>query len=86
MLSTIETITEVELKQLHEAVYALADMVNQFGYDTTFRKKPSVCNGGLSALENAFYALECCGCMVNSNGTITRESLFKFMEKVREEP
>ena len=84
MLTTIENITDVKLRQLHEAVYALADMVYQFGYDTTFRKKPSVCDGGLSALENAFYALEGCGCRINSNGTITRDHLLEFMEDCNE--
>ena len=63
---------------LFEAVNALADMVNQFGYSTTFRKKDAVCDGGLSALEKAFWALELCGCRVNSNGTITRANLWGF--------
>ena len=60
------------------AVNSLADMVNQFGYSTTFRRKEAVCDGGLSALEEAFYALELCGARVNSNGTINRENLLNF--------
>lgn len=63
---------------LYNAVNALADMVNQFGYSTTFRKQDAVCDGGLSALENAFSALEDCGCKVNSNGTINRKELWEF--------
>ena len=60
------------------AVNSLADMVNQFGYSTTFRRKEAVCDGGLSALEEAFYSLELCGARVNSNGTINRENLLNF--------
>lgn len=60
------------------AINSLADMVNQFGYSTTFRRKEAVCDGGLSALEEAFYALELCGARVNSNGTINRENLLNF--------
>jgi hypothetical protein len=67
------------------AIYALADMVNQFGYSTTFRKKEAVCDGGLSALENAFWGLEYCGCKVNSNGTISLKNLFEFQEKIKKE-
>lgn len=63
---------------LFDAVDALADMVNQFGYSTTFRRKDAVCDGGLSALESAFWSLEQCGCKVNSNGTINREALWNF--------
>lgn len=63
---------------LFGAVDALADMVNQFGYSTTFRKKEAVCDGGLSALESEFWALELCGCKTNSNGTIKRETLWNF--------
>ena len=63
---------------LFGAADALADMVNQFGYSTTFRRKDAVCDGGLSALENAFWALQMCGCKTNSNGTITRENLWSF--------
>jgi hypothetical protein len=63
---------------IFRAVNALADMVNQFGYSTTFRRKEAVCDGGLSALEEAFYALELCGARVNSNGTINRENLVNY--------
>lgn len=71
-------------KAYYEALYALADMVNQFGYETTFRKKDAVCDGGLSALENAFSALEYNGCRLTSNCKITRDALFKFMEDAEE--
>lgn len=64
------------------AICALADMVHQFGYRTTFRKQMAVCDGGLSALEDAFYALKQCGCPMNSNGTITLKKLWGFSEKV----
>lgn len=73
------------LEQLCTAVNALADMVDQFGYSTTFRRQDAVCDGGLSALENAFYALELCGARVNSNGTINRKNLWNFkMEDIIE--
>lgn len=65
----------------HEAIYALADMVLQLGYSTTFRNQDAVCNGGLSALEAAFSALQDCGCRLNSNGTITLKNLFEFQER-----
>jgi hypothetical protein len=61
-------------------LYALADMVLQFGYSTTFRKKEAVCDGGLSALENAFWWLWQCGCKTNSNGSISVHNLLRFMQ------
>lgn len=64
------------------AIYALADMVLQFGYTTKFRNQDALCDGGLSALESAFWALELCGCPINSNGTITVKKLWVFSEKV----
>ena len=66
------------LDALYSAVDALADMVNQFGYSTTFRKQDAVCDGGLSALENAFGALFDCGYRLNSNGTINRKNLWNY--------
>jgi hypothetical protein len=71
-----------EMRQLWSAVYALADMVCQFGYSTKFRKQDALCDGGLSALENALSALTDCGCPTNSNGTITTKKLFQFMDKI----
>ena len=71
------------MKALCESLYALADMVNQFAYSTKFYGKDAVCDGGLSALENAFWVLEQAGCKVNSNGTIQRKNLHHFMEVVR---
>lgn len=70
------------MKALCETLYALADMVNQFAYSTTYYGKDAVCDGGLSALENAFSVLEDAGCKVNANGTIQRKNLFHFMEVV----
>ena len=67
------------MKALCETLYALADMVNQFAYSTTFYGKDAVCDGGLSALENAFSVLEKAGCKTNSNGTIQRKNLHHFM-------
>lgn len=67
------------MKALCESLYALADMVNQFAYSTKFYGKDAVCDGGLSALENAFWVLEQAGCKVNSNGTIQRKNLHHFM-------
>lgn len=67
---------------LYEALGALADMVNQFGYCTTFRRGEAVCDAGLSALEYAFGVLEDAGCKVNSNGSIQRKRLFEFMDRI----
>ena len=71
--------------ELYCAASALADMVNQFGYSTTFRKQEAVIDGGLSALENAFCALYNLGCSFTSNGKITRKSLFEFQERMEKE-
>ena len=68
------------MKALCETMYALADMVNQFAYSTTYYGKDAVCDGGLSALENAFWVLQQGGCKVNANGTIQRKNLWHFME------
>lgn len=70
------------MKALCESLYALANMVNQFAYSTTFYGKDAVCDGGLSALEGAFWVLEQAGCKINSNGTIQRKNLFHFMEVI----
>ena len=67
---------------LFESLYALADMVNQFAYSTKYYGKDAVCDGGLSALENAFLVLEQAGCKMNVNGTIQRKNLHHFMEVV----
>lgn len=67
---------------LCKTLYALADMVNQFAYSTKYYGKDAVCDGGLSALENAFYVLEQAGCKMNANGTIQRKNLYHFMEVV----
>lgn len=77
-----ETLTKAHIQAHYEAISALADMVNQFGYSTTFRNQKAVCDGGLSALEYAFGALEDCGCKLNSNGTITLKNLFAFQEEI----
>lgn len=75
-------LTSAHIRAHYEAIHALADMVLQFGYRTTFRKKEAVCDGGLSALEYAFGALEDCGCRINSNGTITINNLLEFENKI----
>lgn len=77
-----ETLTKAHIQAHYEAIYALADMVNQFGYSTTFRNQKAVCDGGLSALEYAFGALQDCGCKLNSNGSITLKNLFAFQEEI----
>ena len=69
-------------RALFESLYALADMVNQFAYSTKYYGKDAVCDGGLSALENAFLVLEQAGCKMNVNGTIQRKNLYRFMEVV----
>lgn len=68
----------------NEALYGLADMVNQFSYRTKFHGKDALCDGGLSALENAFWMLGMAGCKINSNGTIQVKNLHQFMEKMKE--
>ena len=80
--NTLPSADVVEVKHYCDALYALADMVNQFAYSTTFYGKEAVCDGGLSALEAAFWVLEQAGCKVNSNGTIQRANLFRFMDKM----
>lgn len=72
-------------KLCYRALYALADMVHQFAYETTFRKQDAVCDAGLSALEHAFGVLEDAGCKMNSNGTIQRKNLWEFMDKMEAE-
>lgn len=74
-------LTKAHIEAHYEAICALADMVNQFGYSTTFRKQKAVCDGGLSALEYAFGALQDCGCKINSNGSITLKNLWAFQEE-----
>lgn len=74
---------EVEPVTLNEAMYAVADLVLQFGYRTTLRNCEAVCDGGLSALENAFWELERAGCKINSNGSIQIKNLFDFMGKMK---
>ena len=69
------------MKALCKSLYALADMVNQFAYTTTYYGKDALCDGGLSALENAFWVLEQAGCKMNANGTIQRKNLWRFMEE-----
>ena len=69
--------------ELYLAVSALADMVYQFGYETTFRKQEAVIDGGLSALENAFGALYYLGCKFTSNGKIIRKNLLEFQERMK---
>jgi hypothetical protein len=76
-------LTKAHIEAHYEAICALADMVYQFGYSTTFRRQDSVCDGGLSSLEYAFGALLDCGCKVNSNGTITLKNLLAFQEEIR---
>ena len=68
------------MRALCESLCALADMVNQFAYSTKYYGKDAVCDGGLSALEGAFYVLGQAGCKMNANGTIQRKNLFHFME------
>lgn len=75
-----DEITQAHLDQLYDGVDALADMVLQYGYETTYRRQKALCDGGLSALESAFSALCHCGCKTNSNGTISVKSLLEFME------
>ena len=67
------------MEALTETLYALAVMVNQFAYDTTYYGRDAVADGGLSALENAFYVLAKAGCKINANGTIQRKNLHHFI-------
>lgn len=70
-------------KLCYSALYALADMVNQFAYDTTFKYEGAVGDFGLSALEDAFSVLEDAGCKRNSNGTIMIGDLWAFMKDIK---
>lgn len=49
---SLNQLTQAHVDRLYNALYALADMVLQFGYETTFRRKKAVCDSGLSALES----------------------------------
>lgn len=69
---------------LNEALEAVADLVCQFAYRTTFYGKPAYMHGGLSTLEEAFAILECAGCKVNSNGTIQETNLDKFVKSLQD--
>lgn len=68
-----------------EALYAVADMVNQFAYRAKYYGQEALQDGGLSALENAFWVLENAGCKMNKNGTIQRKNLLDFMEGLVDE-
>lgn len=81
---SLNQLTQAHVDRFYNALYALADMVLQFGCETTFRRKKAVCDSGLSALESAFSALMFCGCKVNSNGTISVDQLLKFMKELEE--
>lgn len=83
---SLDQLTQAHLDQLYDALAALADMVFQFGYETTFRRGKALCDGGLSALESAFSALMFCGCKVNSNGTISVKELLEFIGSRRKTP
>ena len=76
-------LTKAHIQDHYAAIFALADMVCQFGYSTTFRKQDAVCDGGLSSLEYAFGALLDCGCKMNSNGTISLKNLWAFQDRMR---
>lgn len=81
---SLDQLTQAHLDQLYDALDALANMVLQFGYETTFRRGKALCDGGLSALETAFSSLMICGCKVNSNGTIWIKELLEFMRGLEE--
>lgn len=81
---SLNQLTQAHLDQLYDALDALADMTLQFGYETTFRRGKALYDGGLSALESAFSALMCCGCKINSNGTISVKELLEFMKGLEE--
>lgn len=68
-----------------EILWALCDMVNQFAFRTEFYGKTALANGGLSALETAFYTLYENGLKLNSNGTIQVSNLHKFMDELKRE-
>jgi hypothetical protein len=77
-------------KRIIELEEALADMVNQFGYEGSNKNGPFICTGGLSALEGAFFALgysdphytpwRCCeieGCKEHSSSGMNTENGYK---------
>lgn len=70
---------DIKPPTLNETLDAVADLVFQFAYPTKFYGKKAYADGGLSALENAFWILERAGCKMNSNGTIQKTNLDKFV-------
>ena len=72
-------------KRLGDALIALADVVLQFSYGTKFYSKNAISDGGLSALENAFWVLRENGCKVNSNGTIQVKNLLEFIDNLEKD-
>lgn len=68
-----------EIGAKDKAVLALADMVTQFAYRSTYRRSVAFDNGGLSALEYAFGVLEDAGCKVQKNGMILEKDLLDFI-------
>lgn len=43
---SLDQLTQAHLDQLYDALDALADMVLQFGYETTFRRGKALWDGG----------------------------------------
>lgn len=69
----------------NDTLYAVADLVLQFAYRSKHYNAEALDDGGLSALENAFYVLETNGCKVNRNGTIQLSNLLKFMDELEKD-
>ncbi len=69
----------------NDALYAVADLVLQFAYRSKYYNAEALDDGGLSALENAFYVLETNGCKVNRNGTIQLSNLLRFMDELEKD-
>lgn len=67
--------------RLKDALYALADMFWQFGYETTYRNQKCLYHGGLSALENAYGILVQNGCKTKG-GVIAQKDLAAFIREV----
>ncbi len=66
---------EDEREQKRMLINALADMVTQFAYRSTYRNGEAVYDGGLSALENAFNALENCGVPAHGSKILLKDVL-----------
>lgn len=66
-----------------ESMIALCDMINQFAYRSRpYRGKETLCDGGLSALEQAFFAIALMGAKFTSDGRLLLSELFRVQREL----